>query len=337
MILQKAEGQTPPISKAIQSESFQDFCSRRLYDLNRREGELKDVALSFAEASHALLLRSHRENSAIPNTRDRLRQYMSIYVRITTGDVKWQYERVRELIDSGLFVFAGGSDTPRTKTKDSNPTQQFKLTYRKVYGLSNFIGLAESDRFELSGGQLEEWLRNPTKEVLMRNLGGDDDVDLQESEQLSKPEGSSLKRKKKQVQFIQPPLFEAEVIRDIDVNPEVPLDIETQQWLDQYIPSVEDVAREELADIDFAMTIFGLGFEERTFASAKRLSRVVRTREIALFRYPEPGRSNQIEKLARETAGRIHFIDYGSKSEGKPEMPSGKLLIDATPRKDHQG
>ena len=54
-------------------------------------------------------------------------------------------------------------------------TQQFKLTYRKIYGLVNFIGLAERDRFELSGQDLEEWLAEPSKgkEILLRNLGGD--------------------------------------------------------------------------------------------------------------------------------------------------------------------
>ena len=76
------------------------------------------------------------------------------------------------IIDAGVFVFAGGSTVPRTKTRDSNPTQQFKLTYRKIYGLVNFIGLAERDRFELSGADLEEWLSEPSKEILLRNLGG---------------------------------------------------------------------------------------------------------------------------------------------------------------------
>ena len=331
IILQNAKGQTLPIPKSIQSESFQDFCSRRLYDLNRRAGELKDVAMSFAAASHELLLKSHRENSAVPTTRDRLRQYMSIYVRITTGEVKWQYERLRDLIDSGLFVFAGGSDTPRTKTKDSNPTQQFKLTYRKIYGLSNFIGLAESDRFELSGGQLEEWLRNPTKKVLMHNLGGDDESEVApvESGELKKTEGSSLKRKTEHLP-IQQPLFTKEVIGEIDVNPQSPLDEETQNWLDQYIPSVEEVPIDGLREIPFAMMVLGLGFEDRTLASAKRLCRVVRPASIVLFKYSEPGNGKQIEKLSKEVAKTVHVINYGLKSDSKPDIPTGNLLIDTT-------
>ena len=152
-ILRKAAGKRPPIAPDIQSECFQDFCARRLYDLNRRGGFLKDVAKSFAEAAHELLFKSC--TGAAGGAKKRIRQYSSLYVRVTTGDIENQTERLRELIDAGVFVFAGGSNVPRTKTRDSNPTQQFKLTYRKIYGLVNFIGLAERDRFELSGSDLE--------------------------------------------------------------------------------------------------------------------------------------------------------------------------------------
>jgi hypothetical protein len=333
MILQNSEGRNWPIPPATQSESYQDFCSRRLYDLNRRAGELKDVAISFAAASHELLLKSYRENSALPTSRDRLRQYMSIYVRITTGNTKWQYERLRELIDSGLFVFAGGSDTPRTKTKDSNPTQQFKLTFRKIYGLSNFIGLAESDRFELSGEQLEAWLKNPSKKVLMRNLGGCDKIDeIQVVDiEINKNEGDSLKRKNKPSQMTQQQLFKAsEIIGEIDLNPDIPLDTETQRWLDQYIPTVEDVAIEDLARIPFATTVFGLGFEDRTFISAKRLCQIVKPSEVILYKYAEPGKAEQIEQLVGKITKRIHIVNYGIKSSTKPNVPLGNVLVDTT-------
>jgi hypothetical protein len=60
-----------------------------------------------------------------------------------------------------VFVLEAGPDAPRTKTRDSNPITQFILTYRKLFGLSNFIGLSQRDRFELSGDDLEEWLSHP--------------------------------------------------------------------------------------------------------------------------------------------------------------------------------
>ena len=133
-ILKRAAGRTFPVAPEIQSDCFQDFCARRLYDLNRRGGFLKDIAKSFAEASHRLLVKSCK---GVPgrNGKVRVRQYLSLYVRITTGNLEQQTKRLLELIDAGVFVFAGGSTVPRTKTRDSNPTQQFKLTYRKIYGL----------------------------------------------------------------------------------------------------------------------------------------------------------------------------------------------------------
>jgi len=333
IILQNARGEISPIQPKIQSESYQDFCSRRLYDLNRRAGELKDVAISFAEASHELLVRSYNENAARPTTRDRLRQYMSIYVRITTGNVEWQYRRLRDLIDSGLFVFAGGSDAPRTKTKDSNPTQQFKLTYRKIYGLSSFIGLAESDRFELSGGQLEEWLKNPSKQILIRNLGGADEDSAANTNDdvIKKTEGSSLKRKQKQSQDEQPSLFKiVDVIGDVHINPEIPLDEETQHWLDQFIPVVENVSIEDLSKTHFQMVVIGLGFEDRTLASAKRLSQVVESDEVVLFKYAEPGKAKQIQVYTNKISGNSHVINYGLKNGVQPVLPTGSVLVDTT-------
>lgn len=57
------------------------------------------------------------------------RCYSSIYVRVTAEDEKsqkQQIDRLRELIDAGVFVFAGGA--PRSKAKDSDSIQQFILS-----------------------------------------------------------------------------------------------------------------------------------------------------------------------------------------------------------------
>ena len=161
---------TIPISDEIQTECFQEIGSRRLYDLNRRNGYFKNHALAFAGAAHDLLVRSYRTSKERKSPR--LRQYSSIYVRVTANDEnskKQQIDGLRELIDAGVFVFSGGA--PRTKTKDSNPIQQFILSYRKIYGVAAFIGLADRDRFELSGADLSEWLEKPdlAKEILLKN------------------------------------------------------------------------------------------------------------------------------------------------------------------------
>jgi hypothetical protein len=106
--------QVVPIPAVEQNECFQDLCSIRLHEVNRRGSNFKDFALSFAEASSELLMKSAKDGSS------RLRQYYSIYVRITTGDTEKQYEKIRELLDAGIFVYSGGANTPRTLGNDTN-------------------------------------------------------------------------------------------------------------------------------------------------------------------------------------------------------------------------
>ena len=152
------------IPRNVQNEAFQEYSSRRLYHLNRRNGELKDYAMAFAEAAHELLQRSAGgrrgagERAAQGRRRARLRQYAQVYVRVTAGEEERQFAKLRELIDAGVFVLESGADAPRKKTRDADPISQFILTYRKLFGLTQYIGLGFSDRFELSGKQLQRWL-----------------------------------------------------------------------------------------------------------------------------------------------------------------------------------
>src|SRR5690606_14960935 len=126
-----------------------------------------------AKAAHHLLVQSFKAREAEgANSKLRLRQYSSIFINITTGDIEQQYDQVRELIDAGIFNFSGGPEASRTNRQGVNPQQQFKLIYRKLYGITNHIGLSNADRFELSGKELENWLNNPKKGkgILIRNL-----------------------------------------------------------------------------------------------------------------------------------------------------------------------
>jgi len=335
LILQKAQGQRLPIASGIQSESYQEFCSRRLYDLNRRKGELKDVALSFAEASHELLVKSDRDLKAGRTRRVRLRQYLCVYVRITVGDVQWQYEKLRDLIDSGLFVFSGGSSTPRTKTKDSNPTQQFKLTYRKIYGLSNCIGLAEGDRFELSGDQLESWLRDPSKgkDVLLRNLGDDaaDEEDSQEPDATMQSEEVPMPPAEVGIRApVQPELFDSLPDKPSFIAQRAALDENTEEWLSEYIPRAEPFSLKDLAQIEFDTAIVGLGFEARAAASARRLGKVLRAKRALFIRYAEEGRAKDIEQAIGKIAHRQDELYYADAQTGELPIKAGKVLVDVS-------
>lgn len=290
----------PPIPRLVQSECFQDLSSRRLYDLNRRASYFKDNAKTFAEASHELLVRSYRD--AKNKQEPRLRQYSSIYVRVTAEDEqrqKAQIDRLRDLIDAGVFVFAGGA--PRTKTIDSNPIQQFKLSYRKIYGLANYIGLAERDRFELSGADLEEWLEHPEngKEILMRNLGGiEEEAVFEETVDDATPTSGDKKAVSEVTQ-------QATQLRLFDeIQPAIGED-EPPLILPEASANlrVREVSVEELSSLHLDSILVGLGFEDRTRSSNEFLATHCTVDQVLAVRYSHNGYLAQIlaswEKAAR--------------------------------------
>lgn len=326
LLLRRAAGKPYPVGADIQSDCYQDFCSRRLYDLNRRESDLKDYALGFAEASHELLARSFAEQL---EDRARLRQYSSVYVRIgTTGDTRSQFERLRELIDAGVFVLHGG--TPRAKTRDSNPIQQFKLTFRKLFGLSNYVGLSERDRFELSGDQLEEWLQQPKlgKEILLRNLGGGRNGD--EQEELTEPADDGDSAVPQTESPSQQLLFETgpQVLEDVfnengHANGAYPQAARPRL-------GAKEVSPDALSLRQIDTIVLGLGFEDRTLESTRRLLGLAKPRRAIVIRYSEPGRSSEILAALKEGVDSVEVVDYPSVVSGGLSVPNGPVLVDVT-------
>jgi len=330
LILRKATGQHYPIKAEIQSECYQSFCSRRLYDLNRRESDLKDFALTFAEASHELLVKSRR--AQLDGTTKRLRQYASIYVRVTAGDTRKQFERLRELIDAGVFVLHGG--TPRTKTRDGDPVQQFKLTYRKLFGLSNFIGLAERDRFELSGEQLEEWLTHPAKgkEILLRNLGGadsesEDVIEVDPGEENEKYNGGMDTKKGMAQQQL---LLDLPDVTIDDVFSNGSEAITSSPTVRAKRVEVRSIPPDELAETDIELVVLGLGFEERSLESARRLLSLIDPKQAILIKYPEPGKGTDIIEITSGKVEDISVVEYEHVLSGGLELPNVRTLVDVT-------
>lgn len=308
-----------PVPDDVQNDVFQDYCSRHLYLLDRREGHLKAVAQSFAEAAHELLIQSGRRGG-----QRRLRQYASIYVRITTGDPDEQMARLRELVDAGVFVFTGGA--ARTKTRDSNPTQQFKLTFRKIYGLVNFIGLAERDRFELSGKDLEDWLSNPTegKAILMRNLRSDSELgdDVQEVEA---PMAASRSRARQGALDLSLPMPDLPEEKDLTTTERLLKDVHLP------LPTIEELDIAQLAEdgVD-TVVVLALGFEERTKASAARLLEATRPQHVIALRYPEPGYSSDILQLVEGSGADIRIVDYADLLKDGSLSLGERSVIDVT-------
>lgn len=307
-----------PVPAHVQSEVFQDFCAWHLYLLDRRGSDLKDVAKSFAEAAHELLVQSARSKSNPP----RLRQYASIYVRVTTGNFLEQMDRLRVLVDAGIFVFTGGA--PRTKTRDSNPVQQFKLTYRKVYGLVNFIGLAERDRFELSGEALEEWLKSPAagKDILMRNLRTDSESDEEAPPSSDRLEGAAALQRT----FELPMPLSTVVVTASGTGDDLADDIIRVSHLP--LPEITPIDLTTIASRQTDTLVLGLGFEERTAVSARRLLEAVQPKRILAIRYQEAGRASEILSTIAASCIPVEEVTYSASEEFG--SIAGTTVVDVT-------
>lgn len=313
-----------PIPAELQNECFQDLCSIRLHEVNRRGSAYKDFALSFAQASHELLMKSAKDGSS------RLRQYYSIYVRITTGDTEKQYEKIRSLLDAGIFVYSGGANTPRTLGNDNNPINQFKLTYRKLYGLSNLIGLTQGDRFELSGNELERWLNNPAdgKEILMKNVGGassnvDEGDDLDDTQLVV--EQNDRRNERETSNPVQGQLvFEVGPKKEIKhYETEV-----VQSIVKEKTPNTKQVDFSHLQGQRFDILIVALGFETRALESFKKLIGL-RPSKILLIKYSEDGRGSEILNEVRQAGIEYEIISF-EQVKTSFDSPVGNILCDIT-------
>lgn len=279
-----------PVDDLAQNGAFQDFCSRHLYNLDSKGGDLKTVATGFAEAAYELLMQSGKDQPT-----GRLRQYTSIYVRVTSGDRGRQTERLRELVDAGVFVFTGGA--PRTKTHDSNPVQQFKLNFRKIYGIVNFIGLSERDRFELSGAELEQWLMDPKngKEILLRNKMKD------ATSESVLPEETVREAETRPVEDAEPRMLERTapeslqlVLPNSEGSGALATGEEATAPIELIMPTIRRVDATKLGKEGIDTLILGLGFEDRAVTSAHRLLDAAKPKRVIAVRYPAAGHANEI-------------------------------------------
>jgi hypothetical protein len=335
MILSRAgRVETIPVDPGVQSACFQEYCSRRLYHLSRRKGELKDFALGFAEAAHELLMQSAEQTDENGDPR-RLRQYSSVYVRVTSGDQAAQLDRLRELMDAGVFVLEAGPDAPRTKTRDSNPITQFALAYRKLFGLSNFIGLSQRDRFELSGSDLEDWLANPdrTREILVRNLTGagaageDEDANDEEPAGPAEPAPAPKRPAPTPPSAAEP---RAPTLFEQDSDDGASEADEVSDLARRRMPRLTELDVDDLAGLGVHSLVLGRGFEERTLVSAQRIAASIRAEEGVLVSYPLDGHGPEVEDVAKGAVGDLLEVDYrAAVAEGLP-LPSGLALVDVT-------
>ncbi|WP_172885275.1 ORC-CDC6 family AAA ATPase [Mucilaginibacter gotjawali] len=287
LILRKGiEAKKFPIDAKTQNACYLELCNSRLYDLNRRDTRYLDFVEGFANASHHLLVQS-----AIRKAKgevERFRQYTSIFINITHGDTENQYRQVRQLIDAGIFNLQGGPEASRTNRQGLKPQQQFKLIFRKLYGVSKHMGLSSADRFEISGPALEEWLNNPKKgkEILIKNLNpiADDQMDelIRETalpEEPGKTDGSD-----NQQLF----LFGSD-LQEEPVNKVLP----DYEFTFSKLPAIAEVDNSAYFELKIDVAIIGLGFEEATLQAAKKV-KLLQPEKVIFIKFSEEGYSGEI-------------------------------------------
>lgn len=307
-----------PIQAEVQNSSYLELCNSRLYDLNRRDTTYLEFVKSFADASHHLLLQS-----AVKRARGetkKLRQYTSIFINITYGDKERQYNKIRSLIDAGIFTLHGGPEASRTNRQGVNPQQQFKLIFRKLYGVSKHIGLSSADRFEISGEALYRWLENPKdgKKILIDNLNP-----LQVEELDTAIEELELQPEKQKIANPQLDLFNLEIEKnEAKATP-------NYNFIFQKIPKIIEIQEQEIINTNFVNVIIGLGFEDATLEAAKIISQIP-VCNLILISFEEEGKANEIiDIFANKGFDVTQIVSY---SDFKDSITSleGKTLCDVT-------
>ncbi|HJP93605.1 MAG TPA: hypothetical protein VJ875_16720 [Pyrinomonadaceae bacterium] len=327
-ILERADANEIPVPAPKQTDAFLEHSANLIHLLNRRDQKKKGVALSFAKAAGELLSLSGKHRNG------RLRQYTKLYVRVEAGpDSESVAEKLLELLDAGVFVYDGG--VPRTKTRDDDPVLQFKLSYKKILGLASFIGLADRDRFELSGNALRRWLeapraahkilveseaKLPLNKTRTRRPAGKKRTERDKSDPSQRP----VRRSKKVEGQSQP--FRSGKTSSIQYSLQYikePPDI-----LDRGLPTLgiraATTSLEALKERAVDTIILALGFEDRTLLSTKRLLETTKPRQIILVRYDD-SQGRDIRDLVRQKG--IDSTIISNVDELQNVLPNARNLV----------
>jgi hypothetical protein len=304
-----------------QTAAYRRLCGQRLWELASKDVGLKDQALGFADAAHELLRSSHSKVSA---GRSRLRQYTKVYVRDIDQEA---FEKIRRLIDAGVFTIEGG--VGRTKTKDADPITHFVLAFRKMLGVNSWIGLSDRDRFELTGEAMHEWLNEPSssKEVLIRNQDTKHVVE-EASEQCEVAAASSAEQtsklggaKRQQMRFEEAAPLQQTIFGVAAAN------AVGEQLPHAALPTllVESVDRLPGA---FAAVCTAFGFEERALISAERVAESTRGERILAVRYQTALENPRIADAF--SAWNAPVVDLRDIPDLRISQYPGDVLVDIT-------
>lgn len=301
-MLEKSELDTQNIiPKNIQDSVIFDYSEKKLRKLARDNKWFYDHAVSFAQASQLELRESYGKKKLDNNIK--IRQYNEVFLRIDPNEAEDIFNKINELVEGGVFVFAGG--TPRSKTPGKKASLFLKLAFRKILGVTNLMPISFRDRFELSGKDLEDWLEEPTAYKLRKTVSSTNsnesseeisdwnwnDLDEQDSNAISSP-GSP---------FVQQSLEEYIIPKKgiPDKVCDIPYTVESSQLREM-----------ENTDIVDKYIIGALGFEDRSIGTWRNILRTGKPKRVTLIEYRNESNKESIIKLLKEANIAFDIIPY---------------------------
>ena len=216
------------------------------------------------------------------------------------------------------------------------------MSYRKIYGLTSYIGLADRDRFELSGRDLEDWLENPSsaKEILLRNQiegeveAGRVDELARISEKSSEGAGETEANPGAIRQSVRGRLASPISKRDYQGNL-----FDRAETIDETLPA-EIQAKEiavrihlidgpQLSEIPLSSVVTGLGFEDRALAANEFLAKWSISGSVVAVRYRAEGNARKILDLWEHRGTKVYEVTYEGGETNFPIL-HGLNLVDVS-------
>jgi hypothetical protein len=190
--------------------------------------------------------------------------------------------------------------------------------------LAAFIGLADRDRFELSGANLEEWLNNPSKDILLKSqINEEFSLDEKASLNVDEVPADGEVVNARVIEGTQVDLFDHRPIAELGKKGHKNHEVGASQ-IDIEIVAISE---RDLKDIPLGGILTGLGFEERTLASNRILAGSANVGIVHAVRYNLPGYAEPIKRLWADADKEVHEID-NDKAVVSPPSVDGLALID---------
>jgi hypothetical protein len=167
--------------------------------------------------------------------------------------------------------------------------------------------------------------------VLLRNLGIDNGSEetLEESDGVdgdnTGDDGTGT-----QVVYMQQSLFSSSPKTVGDVFPVEEPSPSTLSCVGKERLLVEQIGSESISSSRIGVIILGLGFEERSLESAKRILSLTKARHAILIEYSEPGMGEEIQKVVSQQVREVRRVKYTDLLTSGLEIPKMPALIDVT-------